>query len=221
MYLTTIEEFYNQRRGKGLILSPKDWQLACVWQEQGIPVKIVLRGIESALSKADSAKEIRSLAYCDQEIRRLFQEHIKQMAGAPPNSASQTETGQVPYIIAQLEELKTGLNTSMMLTNESGLIEKLQQTYLQIQELSKNPSDDWQVSVKQIAVDLIACLNQIIPDDQAVLLKKAAQKHLQGYENRMSREAYQKTLDILIREQLLAEFSLEAFSLYAGIIDNG
>jgi hypothetical protein len=46
-YFTEIEDTFVRRRGKHLLLSPIDWAMIEGWQERGVPLHIVLRGIES------------------------------------------------------------------------------------------------------------------------------------------------------------------------------
>jgi len=47
-YFTEIEEHFQRRRGGLLILSTLDWRLIETWKDDGIPLKAVLRGIDSA-----------------------------------------------------------------------------------------------------------------------------------------------------------------------------
>jgi hypothetical protein len=59
-YFTEIERFYQSRRETFTLLSTLDWVLIENWKEQGIPLEIVLKGIERAFSRAK--RRINSLA---------------------------------------------------------------------------------------------------------------------------------------------------------------
>jgi hypothetical protein len=71
-YYQSIEEFFVARRGDPLFLSSNDWLLVRGWRRQGIPLRIVLRGIADALeSHAHSFSRhtrVASLAYCKAEV---------------------------------------------------------------------------------------------------------------------------------------------------------
>ncbi len=44
-YFSEIEETFIRRRGRNLLLSPLDWALIETWQERGVPLPVILRGI--------------------------------------------------------------------------------------------------------------------------------------------------------------------------------
>lgn len=71
-YYQAVEEFFVSRRGDPLFLSNADWLLIRSWRKQGIPLRIVLRGIENALdAHARSwgrARKVGSLRYCEGEV---------------------------------------------------------------------------------------------------------------------------------------------------------
>ena len=53
-YFTEIEDRFQQRRGSLLMLSTLDWVLIETWQQAGVPLEAVLRGIDSAFDKHDA-----------------------------------------------------------------------------------------------------------------------------------------------------------------------
>ncbi|MFI5183171.1 MAG: hypothetical protein ACHQNV_02145 [Vicinamibacteria bacterium] len=71
-YYQAVEEFFVSRRGDPLFLSSADWLLVRDWRLAGIPLRIVLRGIEDALdSHAHSwsrDRKVGSLRYCAAEV---------------------------------------------------------------------------------------------------------------------------------------------------------
>ncbi len=158
MYLARIEEHFSQKRRQGLILSPKDWQLAQKWRQQGIPLPVVLRGINRSFERADSGKQIRSLAYCKAEVKRLWQEYKQQRAGAALEGGSGQDTcSSYP---SQMLELRACLQASLLLSHPPGVMEGLQQLQLRLQELFEQQlADDWQAVLRQITKNLICHLN--------------------------------------------------------------
>ncbi len=71
-YYQTIEEFFVSRRGDPLFLSNADWNLIRKWREAGLPLRIVLRGIQDALDAHAHGfsrdQRVGSLAYCAREV---------------------------------------------------------------------------------------------------------------------------------------------------------
>ena len=71
-YYQAVEEFFVSRRGDPLFISNADWLLVRRWRSEGIPLRIVLRGIGDALdSHAHSwsrERKVGSLAYCAGEV---------------------------------------------------------------------------------------------------------------------------------------------------------
>lgn len=69
-YFTEIENFYQSKRESFTLISTLDWVLIENWKEQGIPLEIVLKGIERAFSR--SKRRINSLAYCIRAVEEVL-----------------------------------------------------------------------------------------------------------------------------------------------------
>ena len=84
-YFTEIEEHFQRARGTSLfLLSPLDWALIESWNESGVPLEAVLRGIDAAFEKWRGRKVktqmVNSLAFCAQAV--LTEAQIMARAGA-------------------------------------------------------------------------------------------------------------------------------------------
>lgn len=96
-YFTEIEERFQQRRGSLLMLSTLDWALIETWREAGLPLDIVLRGIDDAFDHYDAkltrakgrVRRINGLAWCSQAIMESAQRAAEASLAAPP-AASET-----------------------------------------------------------------------------------------------------------------------------------
>ena len=72
-YFTEIEEHFQRARGTGLfLLSPLDWALIESWNNAGVPLEAVLRGIDDAFEKWRTRRvktqTVNSLAFCAQAV---------------------------------------------------------------------------------------------------------------------------------------------------------
>ena len=52
-YLVTVERFFLSLKDSGLALSATDYDLIQQWENRGIPVNIVCRGIENGVAEFD------------------------------------------------------------------------------------------------------------------------------------------------------------------------
>jgi hypothetical protein len=94
-YFTEVEEAFIRRRGKHLIVSPLDWALIESWKQSGIPLHVVLRGIERSFDSYESKprnRSVKSLYYCQEEVEAQFKEWLESQTGAHAQSES-TEEG--------------------------------------------------------------------------------------------------------------------------------
>ena len=107
-YFTEIEEHFQRARGTGLfLLSPLDWALIESWNESGVPLEAVLRGIDAAFEKWRGRKVktqmVNSLAFCAQAV--LTEAQL--MAGAAP--AAKRDPAPAPF---PLEDLRAYLEAN-------------------------------------------------------------------------------------------------------------
>src|SRR4029079_14914292 len=80
-YFTEIERFYQSKRESFTLLSTLDWVLIEGWKEQGIPLELVLKGMDRAFSRAK--RKISSLAYCVRAIEEVCEEQKELTIEAP------------------------------------------------------------------------------------------------------------------------------------------
>jgi hypothetical protein len=71
-YFTEIETFYQSKRDSFTLLSTLDWVLIENWKEQGVPLEVVLKGIDRAFSR--SRRKVNSLAYCLRAVAEVLEE---------------------------------------------------------------------------------------------------------------------------------------------------
>lgn len=84
-YFTEIEDAFIRRRGKHLLVSPLDWSLMESWKAMGIPLHVVLRGIEKAFDSYEARprnRSVKTLFYCQEEVEAQFAEWRESQTGA-------------------------------------------------------------------------------------------------------------------------------------------
>ncbi len=89
-YFTEIEEYFWQKRGAHLLVSPLDWAIVETWQKAGIPLSAVLKGIDRAFEsyarsrRAAGGRQLKSLAYCVDAVLEAAEEEKETAAGTGP-----------------------------------------------------------------------------------------------------------------------------------------
>jgi hypothetical protein len=84
-YFLEIESHFAARRGTPFIFSARDWALMKAWQEEGIPLPLVLEAIESCFRKQEETprrRTISSLAYCRHAVKEMWAERKDLLVGS-------------------------------------------------------------------------------------------------------------------------------------------
>lgn len=90
-YFEGIEAHFIRRRGRPLILSPRELKRAADWHGEGIPLAVVCRGIDRYFErkKGQRARERAvTLEYCEPYVREAFEEHRRLAVGGPSGGLS-------------------------------------------------------------------------------------------------------------------------------------
>ena len=105
-YFTEIERFYQSKRESFTLLSTLDWVLIESWKEQGIPLELVLKGIDRAFSRAK--RKINSLAYCVRAVEEVCEEQKELTIEAPslPDFDQDEVAGYVQKLAEQVERFR-------------------------------------------------------------------------------------------------------------------
>ncbi len=93
-YFTEIEEYFWRKRGAHLLVSPLDWAILETWQKAGVPIEVVLKGIDRAFEswarsrRAAGGRQLKSLAYCVDAVLDAAAEAAEAATGTGPEVRS-------------------------------------------------------------------------------------------------------------------------------------
>jgi hypothetical protein len=96
-YFTEIEQYFWQKRGAHLLVSPLDWAIVETWQKSGIPLSAVLKGIDRAFEsyarsrRAAGGRQMKSLTYCVDAVLEAADEEKEISAGTGPVALGATK----------------------------------------------------------------------------------------------------------------------------------
>ena len=222
-YFTEIEETFIRRRGRNLLLSPLDWALIETWQERSVPLHIILQGIEKVFDGVDRqpsrSRSVKSLMYCREEIEAQYADWLERQAGksaAETSSNGEQKNGlYTPEIV--LEHVEASI-AALNNFNKTARIESFGHAIVQLEQLKTNLPDDYE-KTEEILTDIENFLNDELKRnaDAAHLnaLKKDTESQLSAYKNKMEKEVYEKTFDLIILKRLREEAEIPRLSLYS------
>jgi len=80
-YFTEIERFYQSKRKSWTLVTCLDFVLMENWKERGVPLEIVLKGVDRAFSRAK--RDVTHLAYCVKAVEEVLTEQKELTVEAP------------------------------------------------------------------------------------------------------------------------------------------
>ena len=227
-YFTEIEERFQQRRGSLLLLSTLDWALIETWQEAGVPLEAVLRGIDSAFDKYEARQKrgrmrrVNGLAWCAQAVMVAAEELREASAGAAPAGADvePRDSGfEHERVAAHLETAATALDAATLAREACGATAtRLRELASEVRASHTNDaSHDLEALERTLTVleeKLFAALTAAAPEELLVSLKEHAARELAPYRSRMGVVQLRQVEHQFVTKQLLVHYGLPRLSLF-------
>ena len=75
-YLVTVDRFFLSLKDSGMALSATDYDLIQQWENRGIPVNVVCRGIENGVAEFETQRQTSRMGlnylkvYIEEELER-------------------------------------------------------------------------------------------------------------------------------------------------------
>jgi len=229
-YFTEIEDAFVRRRGKHLFLSPMDWALMETWKQQGIPLHIVLRGVEKSFDSYEAKprkRTVKTLLYCQEEVEAQFAEWVESHVGAAVDSPeSQTESDKTPFSFAAItEHLERSRNALSELaksrTQEDDLSEALTRAVALLVDIEKDFASSTTLDTRKLE-DSLTGLERMLNDSMLSVagastldeFKKGVKDQLKPYRTQMDAAAYKQTFDNLLLKRLREQYAMPRLSLF-------
>ena len=196
-YFTEIERFFQSKRRSFTLLSPLDWVLMENWMEQGIPLEVVLKGIDRAFSSPKRKQEIGSLAYCVKSVEKVCEEMKELRVEAPrlPDLDADEIAAYIRKIAHQIEPFDKGIAESIRRVDHSDLRAAEQ-------------------ALSALEEKLIALL-KITADDKTVIeVKREVDAEINPFRSTMTAAQLMMVEQQLWRRKLLEKFEVPRLSLF-------
>lgn len=157
--------------------------------------------------------------YCREEIEAQYAEWLERQAGKSETKTSSNGDGNDELytretVIEHLENSISAINNFVKTTQN----ESFRRTIARLEELKRNLPEDYEIT-EEILTDIENFLNDELKrsTNSAHLnaVKKDAESQLNAYKNKMEREVYEKTFDLIVTKRLREEAEIPRLSLYS------
>ncbi len=94
-YFQSIARYFFKQRGAPFFLSSRELELVAKWEKMEIPLPVVLEGIkrafESYMRKPGKKTRIQTLAFCELQVLKAFDQHRERRVGSERMRVERTE----------------------------------------------------------------------------------------------------------------------------------
>jgi hypothetical protein len=107
-YYQEIEAHFAMRRGTPFVVNPKDWALMQEWHAAGIPLPVVIEGIDSVFDKQEAkGKKVNGLRYCRHAVKELWDERRELQIGSETVAPEEAPEPRLETLAVALDAFPT------------------------------------------------------------------------------------------------------------------
>ncbi len=216
-YFTEIEERFQQRRGSLLMLSTLDWALIETWREAGLPVEVVLRGIDDAFDKHDAQRlrakgkqrRINGLAWASQSVMAAAEAAAEAATGSARPVAEERESG------FEAGRVRAYLTANAAQIEATGLQPEIAARLRELAAAADSmPLEDLDRTLTVLEEKMFAALTAAAPEEELVALREQAARELAPFRGRMQAVQIKQVQQQFLQKRLLEARGLPRLSLF-------
>jgi hypothetical protein len=231
-YFTEIEEYFWQKRGAHLLVSPLDWAIVETWQKAGIPLSAVLKGIDRAFEsyarsrRAAGGRQLKSLSYCVDAVLEAADEEKETAAGTGPVATSTQKTEETfsrdalrMFFERNVERLSAAAAPARAAQSE--LAARMDETRARVAELSallESPGvldlEDLERRLTVTEEKLTAALTSGAPEEFLLDIRRDMDHQLAPYRRKMSSAQLAQLERQYLQKRLWERYNLPRLSLF-------
>ena len=232
-YYTEIEEYFWQKRGAHILVSTLDWAAIESWQKAGIPLDVVLKGIDRAFERYQSKPRprlIKSLLYCVDAVAEAAEEAREAAAGRGPQGPVRDATAPfaareiAAYLRANAAALRRAAERagSTALTSAfAEIADALEALAPPLAGLAAQPTADASANLEDLErhltvfeEKLLAALTQAASADELLALRREVERGLAPYRRKMKAEQLALIEKQFMQKKLFERHALARLSLF-------
>jgi hypothetical protein len=228
-YFLKIELLFSALRGRGLLLSPADYQLAYEWFNKGIPLSCVQRGIRDAYFKKladsdDPDEEIRKLSWCSWAVKREWKEYkaVGKLAG-PREDREDTSGKTREEAVALIDGLAFDITRASEIAAAEGnpaladALIPIVETLADLKREAKKQDniDLLEERLRELDEKMMTSAEATIDERSRAKIEKSVERKLRSYRDSMPLESYETACRSAFRSKLRMNLALPLLTLYS------
>jgi hypothetical protein len=231
-YFTEVEDAFVRRRGKHLLVSSLDWALIETWKQIGIPLHVVLSGIERAFDRWEARPQkraIKSLLYCQEEIEAQYAEWMEARVGVTEGASEKNaEDEDLPFsrtaVLEHLKLVRLALMDAFAHRKQEGeddFSEALLRAVTLLDDMTRDFAESASPDARRLEDSLTGlermlsdAISRVISEQQLKTMRREVANQLKPYRAHMEKAVYQQTLDNLLLKRLREHFAVPRLSLF-------
>lgn len=199
------------------------------WKQQGIPLHIVLRGVEKSFDSFEARprkRSVKSLLYCQEEVEAQYAEWVEAHVGSSPGlDTTESDSDKTPFSFAaitqHLQRNRAALGELAQSRNEDDLSEALARAAALLVEIENDFACGATIDTRKLEDSLTGlermlndAILSVVDKDRLGELKKEVKDQLKPYAAQMEAAAYKQTFDNLLLKRLREHFAVPRLSLF-------
>ena len=228
-YFTEIEEHFQKRRGQARPLSPLDWSLIESLRDAGVPLEVVLRGVDRVFDKRSGrrrrAGKVNSLAYCTQAILAEHERWQESRAGRNDPAVQAAEGDlEVSQLLELLEsarrrlEALPGRSRAIELPALKAVVEtvvdSLNGIILEIRTSRTPDYEALELKLNTLEERILAAVFSGMSEESLLEAKQETRQEIHRHKRGLKAEHIAMLEGKLMRKKLLQEFGVPRLSLF-------
>jgi len=231
-YFTEIEEYFWQKRGAHLLVSPIDWAIVETWQKAGVPLSAVLKGIDRAFEsharsrRAAGGRQLKSLSYCVDAVLEAAEEEKETAAGTGPvagkaKKEEETFSRDVLRAFFNRNAERISAAATAIRAAQSELASRMDETRARLAEFSPlvdSPAaldlEDLERRLTVMEEKLTAALTSNAPEDFLLDVRRDMDKQLAPYRRKMNSAQLSQLERQYMQKRLWERYNLPRLSLF-------
>ena len=197
------------------------------WKQQGIPLHIVLRGVEKSFDSFEARprkRTVKSLLYCQEEVEAQYAEWVEAHVGS--STAAEPDSDKTPFSFEAITQHFARLHVELTLLARSrekqdDFYEVLCRAAALFIEIENDFRSGATVDTRKLEDSLTGlermlndAMFSVVDKDWLDQLKKELKDQLKPYRTQMEAAAYKQTFDNLLLKRLREHFAIPRLSLF-------
>ena len=229
-FILQVEEYFCRRRGRALLLSPKDVARAAQWHREGVPLPVVQHGIDryfermAARPDGEPRRERAvSLAYCERDVRDCWKQHqdLERPGGAAAEGPSREEIGRKLRAFAdRLAEAAAHRPAGSAADRSVEVIQRELEALIASLAASEAtpPADLSELVIEETLArldrQLLEAMEAALPVSERTALAATVEAELKPYRPRLEEEVLERVRRDRLHDRLRERYHLPRLSLW-------